>query len=214
MLKTEFFALNILQGKLTDTEGNPVRLIQHPPNYNAMPCLTIDTSASNAVLESNKTNITIDGERQEVIETLYEADLRIDLWCLDEDTRETLIEQIKLCFNRALSDYYQYCTNYCNGKCSSLNNQYCLVDLPEYEYDKRAVKKQCPKPRELSYENIFTKYDVNLYTFSISPPYNLDELGESEPILRSRFDIRFDWTDYYVIGGITSKSLSNNSTEE
>lgn len=212
MIKPEFFILDVLQGKLTDTEGNPVRLIQNPPAYNNMPTLTIDTSASNAVLESNKTNITINGERQEVIETVYEADLRIDIWCLDEDTRETLIDQVMLCFNRALSDYYHYCSNYCDGECSTLNNS-CLVDLPEYAYDKRAIKKQCPKPKDLSYENLFTKYDIDLYTFSITPPYNLDDLEETEAILRTRFNISFDWTDYYIIGGIVSESLSNNIEE-
>jgi hypothetical protein len=175
-----------------------------------MPTLTIDNSASNAVLNSNKTNITINGERQEVIETLYDADLRIDIWCLDEETRQILIDQVMLCFNRALSDYYQYCTNYCDGKCSTLND-ICLVDLPEYEYDKRAIKKQCPKAQELSYENLFTKYDIDLYTFSISPPYDLDELEESEAILRSRFNISFEWTDYYVIGGKTSHDIKNKT---
>ena len=213
MIKPEFFILDVLQGKLSDGKGNPVRLIQHPPSYNAMPCLTIDNSASNAVLNSNKTNITINGERQEVIETLYDADLRIDIWCLDEETRQILIDQVMLCFNRALSDYYQYCSNYCDGECSTLDET-CLVDLPEYAYDKRCIKRQCPIPKELSYENLFTKYNIDLYTFSISPPYDLDELEESEAILRSRFDIRFNWTDYYVIGGIVSKSVSNITEEE
>lgn len=212
MIEPENFILDVLQGRLNDSEGNPVRLIQSPPQYNNIPTLTIDNSAGAVILDRNKINRLIDGEPREVIETKYDIDIRLDIWCLDEDTRQTLIDQVMLCFNRALSDYYHYCSNYCDGECSTLNNS-CLVDLPEYAYDKRAIKKQCPKPQELFYENLFTKYNIDLQTFNISLPYDLDELEESEAILRTRFNISFDWTDYYIIGGITSKSLSNNIEE-
>lgn len=206
MIKPENFILEVLQGKLSDGAGNEVRLIQNPPNYNSMPILTIDNSAATILLNQNKTNILIDGNPQEVIEKLYEADLRIDIWCLDEETRQILIDQVTLCFNRALSDYYHYCSNYCDGECSSLNRA-CLVDLPEYEHDKRAIKKQCPLPSYSRYENLFTKYNIDLQTFNMSLPYNLDELNEKEPILRSRFDLRFEFTDYHIIGGIVSNNL-------
>lgn len=207
MIEPENFILDVLQARLTDSEGNPVRLIQNPPAYNNMPTLTIDTSASNAVLERNKTNIQIDGEPQEVIETKYDIDIRLDIWCLDEDTRQTLIDQVQVCFFKAISDYYTYCTSYMDESCD------CVVNDSEYEFDKRAVKGQCPCPNQLPYENLFTKYNIDLQTFNISLPYDLDELEESEAILRTRFNISFDWTDYYVIGGIVSESLSNNIEE-
>ena len=212
MHKMEYFILDILQGKL-NIDGMDVRLIQAPPQYNNIPCLTIDNSAGTPILNSNKRNITINGRRQEVIETLYEADLRLDIWCLDEETRQSLIEQVMTCFYKALSDHHEYCTSYQDGQCTPLS-QPCLVELPEYALDKRAMKKQCPCPHELPYENLWTKYHIDMTTFTINPPYDLDELNETEPILRSRFNIRFNYTDYYIIGGKISETITNETTED
>lgn len=208
MIEPENFLLSILQGRLTDADGNSVRLIQHPPQYNNIPCLTVDNSAGAVILDRNKINKLIDGEPQEVIETKYDIDIRLDIWALDESDRQTLIDQVQVCFFKAISDHYTYCTSYMDESCD------CVVNDSEYEFDKRASKGQCPCPNQLPYENLFTKYNIDLQTFNISLPYNLDELEESEAILRTRFNISFDWTDYYIIGGIVSESLSNNIMEE
>lgn len=207
MIEPENFILDVLQGRLTDADGNSVRLIQHPPQYNNIPTLTIDNSAGAVILDRNKINKLIDDEPQEVIETRYDIDIRLDIWALNEDDRQTLIDQVQVCFFKAISDHYTYCTAYMDGSCD------CVVNDSEYEFDKRTVKGQCPCPNQLPYENLFTKYNIDLQTFNISLPYDLDELEESEAILRTRFNISFDWTDYYVIGGIVSESLSNNIEE-
>lgn len=208
MIEPEKFILDCLQGRLTDSEGNPVRLIQSPPQYNNMPCLTVDNSAGADILSQNKHNIIVDEEPMEVIETKYDIDIRLDIWALNENDRQALIDQVQICFFKAISDHYTYCTSYIDGSCD------CVVNDSEYELDKRAIKKQCPLPQTLPYENLFTKYNIDLQTFNLSLPYNLDELEETEAILRTRFNIRFDWTDYYIIGGLTSKSLSNNIMED
>lgn len=207
MMKMEFFILDVLQNKLTDVNGEPVRLIQAPPQYNNVPCLTIDNSAGTRTLNSNKTNISVDGRMQEAIWTLYETDLRIDIWALTEQTRQSLINQVQSCFNKALSDHYEYCTSYNNKTCD------CIVEQPEYANDKRAVKKQCPCPKELPYENLWTKYHIDITTFTLNPAYDIDKLNETEPILRSRFDISFNYEDYYVIGGITSENILNKTED-
>lgn len=206
MMKMEYFILDVLQGKL-NVGGEPVRLIQAPPQYNNVPCLTIDNSAGTRTLNSNKSNILVDNRMQEVIHTLYETDLRIDIWALTEQTRQSLINQVQLCFNKALSDHYEYCTSYNNKTCE------CIVEQPEYAHDKRAVKKQCPCPKELPYENLWTKYHIDITTFTLNPAYDIDELNETEPILRSRFDISFNYEDYYVIGGITSENILNKTED-
>jgi hypothetical protein len=205
MIEAERFILDCLQGRLSDSDGNPVRLIQAPPQYSNIPCLTIDNSAGADILSRNKNNILIDDEPQEVIETKFDIDIRLDIWALSEDDRQYLIEQVQDCFFKALADHYTYCTSYMNNTCN------CVVNNSEYEHDKRAVKCQCPCPTTLPYENLFTKYNIDVQTFNISLPYNLDELEESEAILRSRFNISFEWTDYYVIGGKTSHDIKNKT---
>ena len=204
MMKMEHFILDVLQGRLT-VDDNSVRLIQAPPQYNNMPCLTIDNSVGSRVLNSNKRNITVNNTRVEAIETEYEADLRIDIWALTEETRQSLIEQVTTCFYQALSDHHEYCTSYMNETCQ------CVVDLPEYATDKRACKGQCPDPDNYPYENLWTKHHIDQKTFTLSSPYNLDELGETEPILRTRFDTSFNYRDYYIIGGKTSNTLTNQT---
>lgn len=209
MMKMEYFILDVLQGKLSTDDG-PVRLIQSPPQYNNMPCLTIDNSAGTLILNSNKRNITINNTRQEAIETEYEADLRLDLWVLTEDDRQSLINQVTECFYKALSDHHEYCTSYNDGTCTPLDQE-CLVTLPEYANDKRAVKQQCPLPDEYPYMNLWTKHHIDITTFTISTPYDLDELNETKPILRTRFDIRFNYRDYYIIGGKLSNTITNKT---
>ena len=207
MHKMEYFILDVLQGRLCDVNGESVRLIQAPPQYNNIPTITIDNSAGTSILNSNKTNITFDGRRQEAIITEYEADLRLDIWALKETTRQTLINQITECFMKALSDHYTYCTSYNNGTCE------CIVETPEYAHDKRAIKKQCPTPHDLPYENLWTKYNIDLASFTLTPAYDLDELNETEPVLRSRIDISFNYTDYYIIGGKTSQNIRNQTED-
>ena len=206
MMKMEYFILDTLQGRLTLDEKS-VRLIQAPPQYNNIPCLTVDNSVGSRVLNSNKRNITVNTHRVEAIETEYEADLRLDLWTLTEKQRQSLIEQVTTCFNQALSDHYQYCTSYMEETCQ------CIVEDPEYALDKRAIKNQCPDPYHYPYENLWSKYHIDQKTFTISSPYNLDELGETEPILRSRFDISFNYKDYYFIGGKLSENIINQTED-
>ena len=207
MMKMEYFILEVLQGKLT-VDGESVRLIQAPPQYNNIPCLTIDNSAGARILDSNKYNIRVDNRMQEAITTLYEIDLRLDIWALTEETRQSLINQVQTCFYQALSDHYQYCTRYNNGECETLDG-HCLATTRDYANDKRAVKHQCPCPHELGYENLWTKYHIDISTFTLNPAYDLDELNETEPVLRSRFDISFNYKDCYIIGGKTSQDLIN-----
>ena len=211
MMKMEKFILDVLQGHLS-VDGNEVRLIQSPPNYNAMPCLTIDNSAGARTLNSNKYNIRVDNRMQEAITTLYEIDLRLDIWALTEDTRQTLIEQVQTCFNKALSDHHEYCTSYQDGICQPLDQE-CLVVLPEYAYDKRACKGQCPCPNELPYENLWTKHHIDITTFTLNPAYDLDELNETEPVLRSRFELSFNYYDYFILGGKTSQDILNETED-
>ena len=207
MHKMEYFILDVLQGRLCDVNGESVRLIQAPPQYNNIPTITIDNSAGTSILNSNKTNITFDGRRQEAIITEYEADLRLDIWALKETTRQTLINQITECFMKALSDHYTYCTSYNNGTCE------CIVETPEYALDKRAIKIQCPTPHDLPYEILWTKYNIDPASFTLTPAYDLDELNETEPVLRSRIDISFNYTDYYIIGGKTSQNIRNQTED-
>ena len=211
MMKMEYFILSVLQGKLT-VGGEPVRLIQSPPQYNNIPCLTIDNSGGTRELNSNKYNIRVNNRMREAIKTEYETDLRLDIWALTEDTRQSLIEQVQICFYKVLSDHHEYCTSYQDGICKPLDQE-CLVVLPEYAYDKRACKGQCPCPKELPYQNLFTKYHIDMTTFTINPAYDLDELNETEPILRSRFEISFNYEDYYVIGGKTSQDILNKTED-
>ena len=206
-MKMEHFILDVLQGKLS-VNDEEVRLIQAPPQDNNMPTLTIDNSAGTHTLNSNKTNITVNNRRQEAIVTEYETDLRLDIWALSEEDRQTLIEQVQTCFYQALSDHYQYCSRYNDGDCESLESP-CLATSRDYALDKRAIKHQCPCPHELDYENLWTRYHIDIASFTLNPAYDLDELNETEPVLRSRFDISFNYKDYYIIGGKTSTDLIN-----
>lgn len=212
----ESLLLTVLQGKLFIDDNN-VRLIQYPLDKNLMPCLTVDTSVGDSIIWRNKYNVPIvekdtrghiiNKKMQEAIVTQYETLVRLSIWCLKEKTRHNLIMQVEECFNKALADNYQYCTSYMNDTCPVK----CLTEQEWYQLDKRAIKGQCPKPYDLPYENVWTRYNIELSSFNMSKAYSIDELTETKPLLRSIFDIRFVYTTEYIIGGKISEHIKNET---
>lgn len=212
----ESLLLTVLQGKLFIGEDN-VRLIQYPLDKNLIPCLTVDTSVGDSILFRNKYNVPvvekdtrghiINKKMQEAIVTDWETFVRLSIWCLNEKTRYNLILQVEECFNKALADNHEYCTSYMNDTCPDK----CLAEKEWYQLDKRAIKGQCPKPYDLPYENVWTRYNIDLSTFNMSKPYSMDELNETKPLLRSIFDIKFNYTTEYIIGGKISEHIKNET---
>ena len=202
-----------------------VPVIKRTYPYDKTPCITIDDSGGSAFMERYITNEyyplptshpQFDPEEpfrkvsQQVLRELHQATISINVWCDDEFMREDLIKQVDLLFHQAQSDYYKFCTNYCDGECAHTQGP-CIVPLSQDH--QRSVKGQCPKPELYNYENIFTAYNLDRASFIVEQPFSLDDLSRTEPVLRSVFRVRTAYYTDHIIGGhITERMVLDNDT--
>ena len=208
MMHSEYFILDLLQGRI-NVDGEDIRLRQYPLDRNLMPCLTIDTSAGEPVV---KHKYTSDKQGYDIILTEHRATPKINVWCLDEDTRQEIIQQVSNLIYQAMSFHCTYCSNYDNGECMPLETE-CYAQ--EYENFSRGNKGQCPllthEGETLPYQSVFDKHGVILKSFRHDPAYDLDELEEKEAILRSVIELSFNYKKSHYIGGVIPENLINET---
>lgn len=212
--------LKILYNNVTLKDGTVIKVIKRPYPQDMTPCITIDNSGGTAIIQknitnkeypisenhpqydSNNPNQTIS---QQVIREERRISLEISIWCDTENQRDEITEKMMELFYKVQSDYYKFCKNYNDGDCLYLDDG-CQVDSSSG----RGVKKQCPKPTEYDYENIFKQFDIIRATFDVTPPYILDDVTTNPPTLRSIIEVTFSYYDYHIIGGAVSERLTFN----
>lgn len=208
MMRSEYFILDLLQGRIL-VDGEDIRLRQYPLDRNFMPCLTIDTSAGEPVVRHKYTS---DENGYDIILTEHRATPKINVWCLDEDTRQEIIRQVSELIYMAMSFHCTYCSNYQDGECMPLEIG-CYAE--EYTDFNRGNKGQCPLINRdgdtLPYQSVFDKHGVILKSFSHDPAYDLDELGEKEAILRSIIGLSFNYKEVHYIGGVKPENVVNET---
>ena len=212
----------VLFDKVT-LDGEIVPVIKRSYPYDKTPCITIDDSGGSAFMQRHILNVDypVDNTHpqfdiedpfkkipQQVLREVYQGSVTVNVWCDDEFQREELIRQVELLFHQAQSDYYIFCNNYREGECAGCNGP-CMVPLSRT--DKRGVKGQCPNPLLYGYENIFTTYNLIRYSFNAGQPFTLDDLGCTEPVLRSVFRVSSGYYVDHIIGGHVSTSLKQDT---
>ena len=219
MIKPLRAIIRILQGKIILTDGRDIRIVKRDYPIDKTPCVTIDNTGS-TLISKNLTNkdYPIPEEHpqydpnnpeqlisQQVIREERNIDLDLNIWCDNEKERDMITEKITSLFYLVQSDYYEYCSNYNDGTCTFLDEG-CKVN----DNTGRGVKKQCPKPKEYHYRNIFNQFDIIRATFDVAPPYILDDLTTNPPIRRSIIRVSFSYYDYHIIGGAISQNITIN----
>lgn len=196
----------------------PVRLRSYP--YDETPCITVDDSGGSIFINRDITNEDyplpnthpqFDAESpfkkypQQVLREVSTTTLNINVWCDNNPLqREELVKQVSLLFHQAQADYYKFCDNYRDGECAGCGGP-CIVELSSS--DKRGVKGQCPQPYLYGYKNIFTTYNLIRDSFFVDQPFSLDDLSETEPVLRSVFKLTTGYYVDHIIGGHVSTDL-------
>ena len=220
MIKPIRALLKILYNNVVLNDGTVIKVIKRPYPQDMTPCITIDNSGGTAILQKNIINKDYliptnhpqyDKDNpdkkisQQVIREERRISLELSVWCDTENQRDEIVDKINNLFYQVQSDYYKFCSNYNNGQCSSLNVACKVTDSTG-----RGVKKQCPKPNEYDYKNIFKQFDIIRATFDVTPPYILDDLTTNPPTLRSIIEVTFSYYDYHIIGGAISQNLQFN----
>lgn len=215
MIKPLHALIYMLQGRVILEDNTDVRIIKREYPIDKTPCITIDDSTE--IIQRNITNkdYKLDTSHpqydetnpdkkisQQVIREEKKATLDLNIWCDSEDDRDEITDKILALLYQVQSDYYQFCKQYDNGNCTTLDET-CKVN----DFTGRGVKHQCPHPTQYNYQNVFSAYDIIRSSFNVEPPYTLDELDTQPAILRSIIRVEFSYYDYYNIGGAVSPKL-------
>ena len=218
MIKPIYAIIKILQGKIILNDGTDVRIVKRDYPIDKTPCITIDNSGGTAIIKKHVTNkdYILSPEHpqydesnptktisQQVIREERSISMELNIWCDNEDERDEITDKIQEVFYQVQSDHYKFCNNYTNGNCKFLNRS-CEATSQD---SMRGIKNQCPKPYDYHYQNIFKTYDIIRATFDVAPPYILDDITTTPPVLRSIMDVSFCYYDYYRIGGAVSDTL-------
>ena len=207
----------MLQGKIILTDSTDVRIVKRDYPIDKTPCVTIDDSGGTAIINKHITNKDYlipnthpqyDKDNpnqtisQQVIREERSIDLDLNVWCDDEDQRDEITNKIQELFYQIQSDHYKFCQQYNDGNCTYLSGS-CRVN----NTTARGIKGQCPKPKEYHYQNLFNAYDIIRPSFDVAPPYILDDLTTTPPVLRSIIRVSFSYYEFYNIGGAVSENL-------
>lgn len=218
MIKPIRAIITMLQGRIILQDTTDVRIVKRTYPIDKTPCITIDNSSGTAIIQKHITNKEYpipethpqyDEQNpnqtisQQVIREERSIDLDLHVWCDSEDERDEITSIISKLFNQIQSDHYTFCQQYHDGECAYLNRS-CQVD----DTTARGVKKQCPKPKEYHYQNIFNAYDIIRASFDVAPSYILDDATTTPPVLRSIIRVSFSYYEYYLIGGAVSENLN------
>ena len=171
MNKFEQYLVSLLQGNIS-IDGQNVEVVKHYSQHPTRPVITLDLS--NGVTTQHVYN------DPSVAEVYYErnATININVWCDTESQRQSICNQILDCFYMEQSYHYKYCTQYnsTTQKCSTTHST-CAASTTS--------KKRCPQPETLQYTPLYYSLGIIQGSITVDPPFELDELTEHPPILRS-----------------------------
>lgn len=167
------------------------------------PCVSVQVADESFI---RRQYVEIDNVQH--IRKLYSADVWINIWCNSEEERTSLIEAIQLRINQLEANHYSTCMNYTYDEdvCSKIDD----VCEALTSNSGRANKGQCPNL--LNFTSFFEKYNIPQRSFNLNSMTDLDELNESETVLRTIFKLNMQYYAFYPIGGRIFNSI--NFTED
>ena len=190
-----------------------IPVIKRSYPYDKTPCVTVDDSGSSSLVERHILSVDypLDNTHpqfnpqdpfhkypQEVLREYYNTTININIWSDSIDEQEKLNNIVQDLFYKVQSDHFMFCEHYYDGECTSMGCG-CYGELSQY--DKRGVKKQCPKPLVYGYSNIFNTYNLIRASFHLDPPFNLDDTNRDEIVYRSVLKLSTAYYIDHIIGG-------------
>ena len=165
------------------------------------PCVSIQ-AADETYIRKNYVEL----DHVQHLRKLYNADVWVNIWCNTEEERTNLIDAIELRFNQLQASHYSTCSNFNfdNEWCSKLDSQ-CEVLTSDTG---RANKGQCPNVE--NFTSFFETFKIPQSTFNVNSMTDLDELGDSEPVLRTIFKLNMQYYKFYPIGGRLFEEINFN----
>lgn len=191
----EQYIVTILQGYLT-WNSQPVQVVKQFSQHPERPVVTLDiqsVTTQHVYLNPG------------VAERYYErkANININLWCDTEEQRESLTGKILDCFYKEQGYHYRYCQNLRNGRCTTTSTSCPAVNTHH---------KRCTDPERLGYSSLRHRCGLITGTVMVDPPFELDELTEHPPLLRSVFRCEGQYSD--TVGDLAPIETVTSQTSE
>lgn len=175
--KFEQYLVDLLQGHIT-YDNTAVEVVKHFSEDPQLPLLTLDTGIETTTNQTYRTYY----ENEELV-YIQSSDIIINVWCNTEAQRQSINKQVMDCWYAEQNNHYTYCTHYRNGVCSTTGST-CGATQGD---TRRSLSSRCSLLDGEAYESLHYKYDILPSTLNIGSPYDMDELGEHPPLLRSCF---------------------------
>lgn len=216
------FCLQVLQNNVSYSD-DIVRVIKRGYPLDKTPCITLDDSGGTALLSKDLINLMLplptthpqydpnnpdELFAQEVLRSKYSANVNIHVWCNNETQRENVDNQIKRLFYEAFTDHYRFCSKYNDKKCITLDSTCPATTLKSKG---KPAKNQCPNITQYGYENLFTKLDIDKYTFELDEPFSMDDLTRNPRAIRSIHRLRLNYYTNFIVGGNTLTNITIDS---
>ena len=134
---------------------------------------------------------------EEIIQSEFDVQIWINIWCDTEEERTQLIDEIELRIFQALADHYTACANYNEGECTFLEEDCATLNI----INGRTAKNQCPYPHDYHYCSWFKQNRIIRRTFAVNGKQDLDELDLSKPVLRTIIKVDMNYYKLHNIGG-------------
>jgi hypothetical protein len=166
----EWYIVDLLQGKLFH-DGEKVEVVKQFSQHPTRPVITLDIQSVTTQQVFNNPSLA-----RKYYE--YKADININVWCDTERQRESLVQQITDCFYQEQTYHYRYCEQYSDGRCMTTGGNCTGVTNAHY---------RCKDPDTLGYSSLRYLHNIIPGTLVVDPPFELDDLSDHPPLLRSIF---------------------------
>lgn len=175
--KFEHYLVDLLQGHIT-YNGTSVQVTKNLSENPTLPVITLDTG-----IQTTTNNVKRFYHDNEELVYERESEIQVNVWCNTEAQRQSINNQVMNCWYAEQNNHYTYCSQYSSGVCST-SHETCDATLST---TRRAIGGRCPLPDAREYESLRYKYGIIQSSMNIDPPFDMDEIGEHPPLLRSIF---------------------------
>lgn len=171
MNNLEAYLVELLQGRIR-VDDTLIQVVKQFRMETTRPVITLDLSPG---VSTN--HVYTDPSYNQV---MYErhATVNVNVWCDTEQQRAEITQKILYLFQLAEGHHYGYCSQYRSqgDYCRKIGGKCKAVDKRDH---------RCPSPYLYEYMGLRERWNIIPGTLNIEPPFDLDDLSDHPPLLRS-----------------------------
>ena len=174
--------------------GSTIPLIRKLRQADKTPCIQIKQADEYLVRKDY-----VEINKVQYLRRKYNCSIWIQVFANNENERTAILNGIDERITQAEINHYTTCRYYnpVNQNCENIGAK-CEALTSE---NGRAIKNQCPNPKQNNYSSFFKTNNIIKNTFKEEGKPNLDDLQKNPPELRTTIKLSMDYYKYERIGG-------------